>query len=369
MIDAGSNSYPYVYDYNKDGRKDLFVGARGFYQQGGTHKTAMLYFENTSTGSDISFNLVTRDFLNISSFPGQGAAIAIGDLDNDGLDDLVAGRLDGSVICYKNHATGASVQPVWQIWQPTLKDSSGTDIYTGNYAAPFIYDIDKDGKNDLIVGNETGYLTYYKNIGNTGQLSLAYRTNKLGGVKAVPDAVQGYSAPYIGPIDNTGNEYLMVGSGTGAIYRYTGFQNGNVTGPYTVLDTLYSDIRIPGEFSSASFANIFGDGKYELFIGNGKGGVFAYRQVWDVHVDDVVKDANRLTIFPNPARNEITIITTANRGTELQLYDNLGRLVPDLSYTVDINRLTINISALPTGIYLCTLRDGIAVKSGLFVKE
>src|SRR5690606_8550213 len=140
---------------------------------------------------------------------------------------------------------------------------------------------------DLVIGNETGYLTFYKNTGTVGQLSLQFQTNKLGNVKAEPDHTYGYSAPFIGKMDNINKEYLVVGTGYGRLFRYDGFQNGNVTTPYSVADTQYSDIRLPGKFIAPAIADLDGDGKYEMFIGNDKGGLFAYRQVWNVKVDEV----------------------------------------------------------------------------------
>ncbi|WP_276133930.1 T9SS type A sorting domain-containing protein [Polluticoccus soli] len=369
MIDAGSRSYPSVYDYNKDGKKDLFIGG-WLYQPGGTHKTSIIYLENTSTGTNVSFKVVTRDFLNIGSYPEKGAAISIGDMDGDGMDELVAGRDDGSIICFKNHASSAVAQPDWQLWHARLKGSDGTEINVGKNATPFIYDIDKDGKNDLVVGTEVGYLTFYKNIGATGQISLEYKTNKLGDVRVVPDMGFGYSAPYIGPIDNSGVHALMVGSGTGAIYRYSGFENGNVSTPYKLEDSLYSDIKIPGQFSSVSFADMFDDNKFELFIGNGRGGVFAYRQVFVEEVDELAKEKGGLQIYPNPAKDRVKMTAAADLGTSssIRLVDNLGRLVT-ASFSASGKTIEFDVSMLPSGIYTCIVNTGENEFKGVFVKE
>src|SRR5690606_38523305 len=99
----------------------------------------------------------------------------------------------------------------------------------GNFAAPFIYDIDKDGKKDLIIGCQLGYLYYYKNTNTSaGTLSLQKITDKLGNVKANPKSLfSGFSVPYIGKMDNTGTEYLVLGSDIGDLFRFDGFQSGN----------------------------------------------------------------------------------------------------------------------------------------------
>lgn len=44
--------------------------------------------------------------------------------------------------------------------------ADGENINIGPYGAPVFYDLDKDGKNDLIVGEFRGKIRFYKNIGS-----------------------------------------------------------------------------------------------------------------------------------------------------------------------------------------------------------
>lgn len=372
MIDLGANSYPIFYDYNRDGKKDLFIGSKGFLQPNGTFKPTIYYYQNTSSGSSISFDLVTRNFLSIDTVSdAQGASLAIGDIDNDGLDDLLVGRLDGTITYYKNTAGTASGQPNWQFWQRQLRDLSATEIDAGNYAAPLIYDINKDGKKDLIIGNQSGYLSYYENTGSIG-LKLEYRTNKLGDVRTIPDPstmTYGFSAPFIGKMDNTNKEYLVVGSQYGTIFRYDGFQNGNVTTPYTMIDSQYSYITIPGGNIAPTIVDLDEDGKYEMFIGNDKGGVFAYRQFWNVDVKDIPQQINTLEVYPNPAKNILMAKADHEipRGVEVKIYNTFGQVVRT-GTTIDGNIITADISALEPGIYLLGVYYNGEIKTARFTK-
>lgn len=369
MLDLGSNSYPVFYDYDRDGKQDLFVGSRGFYQPNGKFKTTIGYFQNTTSGSDISFNLVARNFLSIDTISTEGASLAIGDLDNDGLDDLVVGRINGTMTYYRNFASSATVQPDWRVWQLELRDMNSTEIDAGNYAAPVIYDIDNDGKKDLIIGNETGYLYYYKNTGNVGQLSLQYITNKLGNVKVEPDQSFGYSAPFIGKMDNTNKEYLVVGTGFGRLYRYDGFQ-GNVSTAYSAIDTQYSNLRMPGKNLAPAFTDLNGDGKYEMVIGNDKGGLFFYRQVWNVNVDDVAQK-DKIELYPNPAQSHLTIRCDglmSSGKAEVRIYNSMGQLVTSESIARTVNTYTIDIAALNPGLYLCSVSYNGKVDVARFTK-
>jgi uncharacterized protein (DUF2141 family) len=344
------------------------VGSRGFYQSNGTFKTTIWYFQNTSSGANISFNLVAKNLLNIDTIAAEGASLAIGDLDNDGIDDLVVGRVNGTMSYYRNFAGSAMAQPDWRLSQKELRNSNATEIDAGNFAAPLIYDIDGDTKKDLIIGNETGYLYYYKNIGGVGQLSLQLEKNKLGEVKVEADQTFGYSAPFIGKMDNTGKEYLVVGGGYGRISRYDGFQNGNVTTPYSLIDTQYSDIRVAGKFLAPAIADLNGDGKYEMMIGNDKGGLFLYRQVWNVHVGDVASETE-LQLYPNPAQSSITIESNEPLSqAEMKIYNVVGQNVYSAIITTNAKTASVDIAHLKPGIYICSLKNNSSVKVARFTK-
>src|SRR5690606_15332160 len=90
-IDAGSASYPVLYDYNRDGRLDLFVGSDGYYQPGGSYRSRISYYQNSVSGSKTSLTWQTGDFNGISAEGFAGAAPAFGDINGDGMDDMLLG--------------------------------------------------------------------------------------------------------------------------------------------------------------------------------------------------------------------------------------------------------------------------------------
>lgn len=369
MIDAGTGSYPMLYDYNKDGKQDMFVGSEGYYQPNGTFRSRLSYYENTSTGADFSFTLRTKDFLNISSLGIMGTIPATGDIDRDGKDDLLIGKLNGTILLYRNYAASTTDVPDWRLEPGNLKDNTGADINVGGFAAPFIYDIDKDGQNDLIIGNRAGTLIYYKNVSTVaGQLALEFKTDTLGGVKTAPPiSSYGYSVPFIGKLDDTGKEYLLLGSQSGALYRYDGFQNGNVTGAYTRLDTMYSDIKVKGEYTAPTVADLDGDNKYEMIIGNVLGGLYMYSQLFKSGIDNKQLAPRRLQVFPNPATDELFIGNTTAE-TSIKVYNNMGQQV-HVSCAMSGSLCKVNISSLPHGIYLITATDNCVTSNARFVKE
>lgn len=364
-LDLGSVSYPMLYDYNKDGKPDLFVGSEGEYTSGASLRSHVAYYENVTSGGVIGFKLVTDDFLNIYVQNIEGAALAVGDLNNDNKDDLVIGHKDGTLSLYTNTSANNSVQPDWQLFQTVLSDQNNVSIDGGTSAAPFIYDIDKDGKNDLLIGNQTGQIIFYKNTGNANQLNLLYQTNTLGNVKVNGTSTSSFSTPYIGRIDNEPKDYLVVGSHSGKLYKYTGFQTGNVTNPFQILDSVYSLINsglnnYSGYRSTSAFADVDNDGKYEMILGNAVGGLTIYKQSRDVsetvNVSDFSYLGNVMAVYPNPVRdNELNIRfgERYNNGKDVhvELYSVSGVKVSERDLHVENGLCTLALSGLQTGIY------------------
>lgn len=105
---------------------------------------------------------------------------------------------------YKNMASSATVQPEWQLLHTTLKDNQQAIIQPLGRAAPFIYDIDKDGKPDLLIGRQDGFLSFYKNTGAAGQLQLIHQTDSLGMARVDASSFDPSAVPFMDPMDNSG---------------------------------------------------------------------------------------------------------------------------------------------------------------------
>lgn len=79
-----------------------------------------------------------------------------------------------------------------------------------------------------------------------------------------------------------------------------------------------------------------------------------------------VEPEQQLQVFPNPATDVLTVRSESNL-KHLELLDALGRSV--LSRTASASQLQLDISDLPTGIYLLRATDGQRVFSEQVVKE
>lgn len=379
-IDAGSNSYPFFYDYNRDGKPDLFVGNKGYYEaSSGQYISRIMYLQNTSTIGNPSFELITDDFLGLSALRYKGLSIAIGDIDNDGKDDLLMGHINGTIDYIRNTAPSAAATPFWGGTATALKDATGVPIETNGYAVPLVYDIDADGVKDLLIGDQMGYLFYYKNGSTTaGSHSLTFTNNELGFVKSDPEKMaSGHSTPFIGRIDNSPKEYLVMGSRSGRIFRYTGFEGGNVFSAYTRMDSAYSYIlsaysAFTSYMSAPAIADIDADGKYDMVIGNVYGGLLLFKQALAVDIKETISQEDNFLLFPNPAQNEIYIKlqqTISGKSASVIIYNSLGQEMKRVKKDITGRYLSLDIADLPNAVYYCVIQTEEKRYSSVFVKQ
>lgn len=366
MIDVGMGSYPIFYDYDKDGKEDLFVGSDGYYDPiSGRNKSRISYYKNiTAEEGKVQFEYVTDDFLGLSAKQWAGAALAIGDVDGDTLDDMIIGHTDGTLSFLKNVADSAAAQPDWQVTIDTIRDGrTGNVLDVGSYAAPCLYDISGDGRKDLICGNRTGDVIYIYNYGAVGTVGLQRKNDALGGVKIkFVSEPYAYTVPYIGVTDDSKTNYLVLGTQTGQIFRFAGVDNGeNAT--YTQVDSVYSYINV-GMRAAPAFANLDNDavGLYELVVGNVLGGLQIYKQDYKVGIKEVSTSADfDVKVYPNPASGLVNINWDnefADGDIAVQLISVTGQVVMQQVYNKNETAASITTDNFAGGVYYCVIQSG-----------
>jgi hypothetical protein len=366
MIDIGLNSYPTFFDWDKDGKKDLFVGGSGVFDSSTFKLTGMVqYYKNTSTPGKRSFELVSDNFLNLENKKYNGLYPHFADVTGDGITDLIMGNDKGQIILYKNTASSNNVPPVL-VWET---DSFANINVTAGYAAPCAMDVNFDGKEDLVVGNVNGYLYYYEDQSTTlGVKNYTFLTASLGNLNV---GALGYASPIYTELDSTGKKYLLIGNRVGRLLRYDSLQT-NIYGPYIKIDTMYSSIQTKGR-SVPAIADIDGDGALDMILGNKMGGVKMLEQNLLIKNDtsnngpDGIATYNNksIEIYPNPTNNILNIKIDANQQLQhiLKIYDMQGALVYK-TFLLKQNIQSIDISSLQDGVYVYKISSSKNFKVG-----
>lgn len=159
MLDLGSRSVPAFTDIDGDGDKDLVIAASGeFNQTGNNHDKLFLYLNITDSLAPV-FKLADSNLGNISDNAQLfGAHPTFGDLDGDGKEDMLIGENEGNIGYYRNTSSGTS-------YSFSLVNRNAFNILETGYATPQLVDLDKDGLLDIVCGNEGGTINFYKNTG------------------------------------------------------------------------------------------------------------------------------------------------------------------------------------------------------------
>ena len=243
LVDIGLRGSPTLVDLDGDGDLDLFA----------IEKNGLpYYFENEGTATSPSFGTATNTPFGISGIVGYDGRASFADLDGDGDLDLLVGEYYGNFNYYEN--TGTSIAPAFA--SAVVNPFGLADV--GVESAPAFADLDGDGDFDVLVGDNTGNISYFENTGDANNPAFASETDPFGTGTSEP-----YSYPTVADIDNDGDLDLFAGDGEGRIefFRNTGdFIEVTFDAPSTNPFGL-SDI---GSRITPTFGDFDGDGDLDI---------------------------------------------------------------------------------------------------------
>jgi hypothetical protein len=358
MLDLGTSANVTVFDYDADGRPDLVLGNNDEFTPDNSLDSRLRLLRNvTPNGGAIAFELVDEDYLSMSAFQTTGWAFAptFGDLDDDGDLDVVIGNRDGKLFYGENTAgpgnTAAFAQLVFA-WQ---------GIDGGQFSKPFLSDLDRDGKTDLLVGGFDGRVRFYHNIGTETvptfdpDVAAAGNMIQLGGINTnAPGVSTGHPNPWV--IQNPNYTLVLTGNRTGQIEVYRFGTDSAYTEPFTLLTKEVDDLDVGG-FSNPGFGDFDGNGQLELVVGNQRGGVNFFtsnlKEDATTGLFSAVRPRFDFTISPNPA-DELLTVTGWPQGAvrELALLDVNGRVLRTEQVQQARTQVQWKLEGLSTGVYI-----------------
>jgi hypothetical protein len=351
MLDVGEGAMPLVIDINQDGKKDLLIGNLGYYNtiKPNSNVSTLTYYQNIGTAASPQFSLITRDYLNLSSLNKLNLSPTSGDIDNDGDIDLILGDSQGKIHWLENTAGAGNPCNFSIIHQNAFGINASYPP-----AFPFLFDVNDDGKLDLLIGNKVNKIAYYQNVGTLSNPSFSLVTSNFGNVSAITNSIyysgDGGAIPFM--YKEAGQKYLLCGSINGNLFLYDQI-DGNINGSFRLLDTMVNNIKA-GIRAAPQYVDINGDEVRDLIVGNYSGGIY-YFSSKAVSIELFSNNENSISIYPNPV-NDVFYIQVENYFTinnaEFHLVDITGK-----ELDIEINRhnknfWSVNVSYIAKGVYV-----------------
>lgn len=378
-IDFGSRTVPVVVDVDGDAKKDLLIATSGNYEQTQNSKDQLVYYRNIGSNAKPVYTLVDSNFLRLTAdTPILEMHPTTGDLNGDGKYDLVIGNTNGKLEYYLNTSSG-------NVSSFKMQTRNLGNIDVGNNSAPQLFDLNRDGVLDLLVGAKNGTISYFKNIGTrtNPQFSEQPTIDTLGRINTCYGYVStagfdillqdGYATPHACELDGDTNTIeMLVGSSVGEIYLYTHVSDtlGKV---FKRTDTLFA-INDKGRARNVRFgmrsvpvvASLDEDNRADVLIGNLGGGLNFYASV-AAPVDTTTTDTNSvdelnkkqfIQVYPNPTNGDITFSTSNMRANmNYEVVNTIGQLMLNGEVNYYNASHTIDVSNLSSGMYFLRLQN------------
>lgn len=206
--------------------------------------------------------------------------VGVGDLNGDGLFDLVGGTEKGDILWFPNRGTIG--KPMFVGCRPLIDQHGPIDC--GWYGAPVIYDWNNDQLPDLLIGTSGNVILWWKNIGTREIAKWEYSgfVQAEGKRLEVPESPVAedtndifkrdyYNQPWIGDLNEDGIPEIVTGGyTTGRIFLYPGISRNDegipqLSAPTPVLadgepiDTVWG--------AAPAIGDVNGDGMQDLISG------------------------------------------------------------------------------------------------------
>lgn len=322
MIDVGDNAVPAFFDVDNDGDQDMFIGC---YINQHYEGASVYFFENTGSATEPQFEFVTDDYRTLSALGHVNIKPTFADMNGDTKPDLVFTAQTGTVTqLYYILNTGT----VAADFSGSVTPAGFTVTWREENITPV--DVNLDGLQDIIVGRLNGALDYWKNTGTTS--SPVFTLEQENYLALSSTVLRQSPSVATGDLNNDGKDELIYGDQSGKLtvirnFREAADASGSVT--EIVYNTTLNDYIAQnlGGRIWPTIANLYGLPKQEIITGNILGGVHILKHRFPTtSVSEEIQEPV-IKVYPNPAFNYQTLTVVVDAPAELQIFTVLGQAI------------------------------------------
>ena len=353
-VQSGKESHPFFVDIDNDGDLDCFSGEFN-YNGKGNAVSNIYFFKNDGSNVHPIFKPVIGNDNALSKVSVAGLASPhFVDIDADGDYDCFIGDNSGALRFYKN--VGTASHAVFE-----KQSASGNPLLIVKYgdfefAEPSFADVDGDGDFDCLVTDKYGNESFYKNVGTAEKAGFKQVTSSADPFNfLLHKEVAGVS---LYDWNKDGRTDLFVGN---TYYKNTGTAT---TPSFTRSTENAPDLSANSSALPTRWVDLNNDGSTEVITGTSTGN-FDFLTVSSV----TQKTMLELKAYPNPSKDQFRIYLPNNTNTEtvIRITDAQGKIIS--AQKTNGNTVTFG-KELKTGAYfLQVLQNDKEVYSQKLIKE
>lgn len=340
MIDVGENAFPTFFDIDNDGDLDLFISNAGT-QNNGSFIGSIWHFENTGNRFNPSFELRTQDFKNLSTLEFRKLKAHFSDLNNDGETDLIlqgrVGAIEARVYVLPGNGSGEFGSPL------------DLGLNVNEASNPTVLDLNRDGLDDIIIGQQFGSMSVYFNLGS---FNFSEEQEDFGGFE--DDFSKQNLSIAAGRFQaNSSTQFITLDS-QGKLTLHSDQADENFRRSDTNQNLLLSNETLTHTtFGRANFLtaiDLHNDGVASLVIGSSKGGLYFLRN----SPSGTSETELQASISPNPSTSLIQVFANANGLVDIIKLN--GQVIEESIPIEQSVALNLEFDNQTPGIYLIRIR-------------